>query len=153
VCGDQPLATAHVILGRYVPYEQPHAGTDHDGWAVSGVVEGPALIEREGPYVDELVDAGAGEVAGQDLDHVVVVEIVQRAECHKVLSAGRSCWSWAAADQRRAAVRGAAGAGGRVAVLQRGTLRVPSAGGRRVRARWTSSGVGTGGAGGVTGVS
>ncbi|WSF65060.1 hypothetical protein OG252_45450 [Streptomyces sp. NBC_01352] len=80
VCGDQPLATAHVVLGRYVPGEQLHAGTDHDGRAVSGMVEGPALIKREGPCVDEVVDAGAGEVAGQDLDHVVVVEIVQRAE-------------------------------------------------------------------------
>jgi hypothetical protein len=44
------------------------------------VVEGPALIEREGPDVDELVDARASEVAGKDLDHVVVVEIVQRAQ-------------------------------------------------------------------------
>ncbi|WP_030661535.1 hypothetical protein [Streptomyces cellulosae] len=78
MCGYQPLTTAHVIVGRYVPGEQPHAWTDHDGRAVSGVVEGPVLIEREGPDVDEFVDAGAGEVAGQDLDHVVVVEIVQR---------------------------------------------------------------------------
>ncbi|MDW4906741.1 hypothetical protein RB628_15675 [Streptomyces sp. ADMS] len=86
---DQPLAASRVGLRRDVSGEQPHARTDSDGRSVLGAVEGPVLVEREGPHVDELVDAGAGEVAREDLDHVMVVEIVQRAERHKVLSVGR----------------------------------------------------------------
>jgi hypothetical protein len=44
------------------------------------LVKCPARVEREGPHVDQFVDASPGEVAWEDLDHVVVVEIVQRAE-------------------------------------------------------------------------
>lgn len=56
-------------------------------------------------------------------------------------------------QRRRPEPRAGRAADGVVVVFQRGTLRVVSAGGRLAAERRTSRGVGTGGAGGATGVS